>query len=114
MSFNRTQYENAAQEFFRKNPKSFEKYFSPTLLQTVVDGMMSSLPTVTAAQIMFDKLVADCTIQRTDGRSEQDDRAEALAAAEANLEKAVAKVDAPPLTRAELELFASLSNRELV
>jgi hypothetical protein len=101
MSFNRTQYENAAQEFFRKNPKSYEKYFSPTLLQTVVDGMMSSLPTMTAARIAFDRLLANGMLPRTDGKSEADDRAEAVFAAEARFNRVVAETDAPPLTAAE-------------
>jgi hypothetical protein len=72
-----------------------------------------SLPSVTAAKIAFDRLVANGVIVRTDGRTDADDRAEAVAAAQANFEKTVAAVDAPPLTRNELEYFGSLGQREL-
>jgi hypothetical protein len=113
MSFSRQQYEKAAEQFFRQHPKSFEKYFSPNLLQTVVNAMLSSLPTATTAKIAFNKLVADGKLQRTDGRSEQDDRAEAVAAAQANLNQVVAEVEAAPLSKSELEYFGSLSQREL-
>ena len=113
MSFSRQQYEKAAEQFFRQNPKSFEKYFSPNLLQTVVGAMQSSLPTATAAKIAFNKLVDDGKLLRTDGRSDADDRAEAVAAAQANLNQVVAEVDAAPLTRSELDYFSSLSQREL-
>lgn len=111
MSFSRQQYENAAQQFFRQNPQIFEKYFSPTLLQTVVGTM--SLPSVTAAMIALDRLVAKGTIQRTDGRTDRDDAVEAVATAEANFNRVVAEVDSRPLMRSELEYFASLSNRDL-
>jgi hypothetical protein len=113
MSFSRQQYEKAAEQFFRQHPKSFEKYFSPTLLQTLVGAMQSSLPTVTAAKIAFNKLVANGTIQRTDRRSDADDRQEAVAVAQSNLDEVVKEIDAPPLTRNELEYFLSLSNRDL-
>lgn len=113
MNFTRKQFEAAAERFFRENPKSFEKYFSPTLLQTAVDAMLTSLPTVTAAKIAFDRLVANGTLQRTDGRTERDDAAEAVAAAQANFDATVAKVGAPPLTREELAFFGSLSQQDL-
>jgi hypothetical protein len=113
MSFSRQQYEKAAEQFFRQHPKSFEKYFSPTLLQTLVGAMQSSLPTATAAKIAFDRLVANGTLQRTDGRTDADDRAEAVAAAQANLNQVVAEVDSNPLSRSELEHFSGLSQREL-
>jgi hypothetical protein len=57
MSLTRTQFENAAQQFFQTNPRQFERYFSPSLLQTVVNGM--SLPSITAAKISFDRLIAN-------------------------------------------------------
>jgi len=109
----RTRYESAAEQFFRNNPREFEKYFSKNLLQTLVNAMITSLPTVTAARIAFDRLVAEGKLLRTDGKSNRDDQAQAVAAAEANLKNAIAKVDAQPLTRNELEHFSSLSHREL-
>lgn len=114
MGFGRQQYERAAEQFFRQHPKEFEKYFSPNLLQTVVGALQSSLPTVTAARIAFDRLVSSGELQRTDGRTERDDLHENVAHAEANFNNTVAKVAAAPLTKSELELFASLSNKDLV
>jgi len=112
-SFSRHSYEQAAQQFFQQNPRLFEKYFASTLLQTLVDRMLPSLPTTTTAKIVFDRLVANGTIPRTDGKTERDDLRENVAKAQANLDAAVAKVDAPPLTRDELNYFSSLSQREL-
>jgi hypothetical protein len=108
-----TQYETAAQQFFRQNPKSFEKFYSQTLLQTLVDAMQSGLPTVTTAKITFDRLVRNGTLQRTDGRTERDDNAAVLTAAEANLERVLTDMDAAPLLKSELEYFGSLSQSEL-
>jgi hypothetical protein len=109
----RTQYENAARQYLRQNPKDFERYYSPSLLKTLVDAMQSSLPTQIAASIAFDRLVANGQLQRTDGRTAADDRLEAIAAAEANLNAVIGEVDATPLSRAELEYFGSLSQKEL-
>ena len=113
MNFKRQQFETAATEFFQQNPRLFQKYLSPTLLQALVTEMLTSLPTVTAARIAFDRLVANGTLRRTDGRSERDDAREAVTAAQANFDATVATVDAPPLSREELEFFGSLSQREL-
>jgi|HubBroStandDraft_2_1064218.scaffolds.fasta_scaffold02321_3 hypothetical protein len=110
---NRSQYENAAQLYLRQNPKSFERYYSPSLLKTLVDAMLSSLPTTVAAGIAFNRLVANGQLVRTDGKSEADDRLEAVTAARANLDQVVAEVDAAPLSAAELAYFGSLSQREL-
>jgi hypothetical protein len=113
MNTSRAQYENAAQQFFKQNPRSFEKFYSPTLLQTLVDAMQSSLPTTVAAGICFNRMVTNGQLRRTDGLTEQDDNAAAVAAAEANLDKVLVGVDAPPLSRGELEYFSGLSQREL-
>jgi hypothetical protein len=113
MSINRLQYENAAQLYLRQNPKSFERYYSPTLLKTLVDAMLSSLPTTVAAGIAFNRLVANGSLQRTDGKTINDDRLEAVSAAQANLSAVIAEVDAKPLSKDELAYFASLSQREL-
>jgi hypothetical protein len=113
MSITQQQYTSAAQAFLTKNPRLVEKYFSPTLLNTLVNAMQSSLPTTVAAGICFNRLVADGTIVRTDGRTEDDDRAQAVAAAQANLSAVIAEVDAEPLSKDELSYFGSLSQREL-
>lgn len=108
-----TQFENAAQLFLNKNPELVAKYFSPTLLKTLVDAMQQSLPTVVAARLAFERLVTDGSLQRTDGKTVQHDAHENVERAEKNLYKAIADVDAAPLTPGELEYFGSLSQREL-
>jgi hypothetical protein len=74
MSNTNLQFENAAQLFLNKYPELVAKYFSSTLLKTLVDAMQSSLPTVTAAKITFDRLVAN-GLPRTDGKNDEDDLA---------------------------------------
>jgi hypothetical protein len=113
MSNTNLQFENAAQQFLSKNPGLVAKYFSPTLLKTLADAMQSSLPTVTAAKITFDRLVANDSLLRTDGQSEEDDRRENVDRAQANLDKAISTAEAPPLTPSELQYFGSLSQRDL-
>ena len=107
------QFENAARLFLNKNPGLVAKYFSPTLLKTLADAMQSSLPTVTAAKIAFDRLVANGTLLRTDGKTVQHDAQENVERARQNLDKVIADVDAAPLTPGELEYFGSLGQREL-
>jgi hypothetical protein len=107
-----TQYESAAQLYFKQNPTLAQKYYTTTLLKQVVDAMQSSLPTVVSARLAFDRLVAN-GLPRTDGKSEADDRAEAVAVATANFNAVVAKTDALPLTAAEIQEFSSLGREEL-
>jgi hypothetical protein len=113
MSITQQQYTSAAQAFLTKNPRLVEKYFSPTFLSILVNAMQSSLPTQVAASIAFDRLVANGSLQRTDGKTINDDRLEAVSAAQANLSAVIAEVDAEPLSKDELAYFASLSQREL-
>lgn len=110
---NLSQHESAAQLFLNKNPELVAKYYSPTLLKNLVAAMQSSLPTVVAARLAFDRLVTDGSLQRTDGKTVQHDAHENVERARKNLEKAIADVDAAPLTPGELEHFGSLSQREL-
>jgi hypothetical protein len=115
-NLNKAQYEAAATKYFSQDPQgqlNFQKYYSPTLLATVVAEMQSSLPSVVAARLAFQRLVANGQLQRTDGKSEDDDRAEAKAAAQANLDSVVAEIDSAPLSREELNYFGSLNQREL-
>jgi hypothetical protein len=63
--------------------------------------------------LAFDRLVANGTLPRTDGKCEADDRAEAIAAAETHFNQVVAETDAPPLTAAEIQEFSSLGQEEL-
>jgi hypothetical protein len=112
-NLNLSQFENAAQRFLKSNPGLVAKYFSPTLLKTLVDAMQSSLPTVVAARLAFDRLVTDGALQRTDGKTVQHDAQENVERARKNLDKVIADVDAAPLTPGELEYFGSLSQREL-
>jgi hypothetical protein len=113
MSNNTLEYERAAQLYFKQNPTIVQKYYSPTLLKTLVDAMQQSLPTVVTARLAFDRLVANGTLQRTDGKSDRDDAQTNVSRAQKHLDETVAKVDAAPLTPSELEHFGSLSQREL-
>jgi hypothetical protein len=113
MSNTNLQFENAAQQFLNKNPELAAKYFSLTLLKTLVAEMQSSLPTLVAARLAFDRLVANGTLQRTDGKSDQDDAQANVSRAQKHLDETIAKVDAAPLTPGELEYFGSLGQREL-
>lgn len=110
---NVSQFENAAQLFLNKNPELVARYYSPTLLKNLVAAMQSSLPTVVAARLAFERLVTDGSLQRTDGKTIQHDARENVGRAQKNLDKAIADVDATPLTPGELEHFGSLSQREL-
>jgi hypothetical protein len=92
---------------------NFQKFYSPNLLQQVVDAMSTTLPTITAARITVARLIREGKLVRTDGRTEADDRAEAVAAAQANLEKVISEVDRAPLTPSEIQWFGSLNQREL-
>lgn len=115
-NLSKAQYESAATAYFSQDPQgqlNFQKYYGPTLLATVVAEMQSSLPSVVAARLAFARLVANGSLQRTDGKTEADDRVEAVAAAQANLEKVISEVDSAPLSRDELIYFGSLNQREL-
>ena len=106
-------YEQAAMQFFKNNNREFEKYYSPTLIQQVSTEMLQSLPTQVAARLAFDRLVANGSLQRSDGKTVDDDRLEAVTAARTNLDQVIAEVDAEPLSKDELAYFGSLSQREL-
>jgi hypothetical protein len=112
MSISTTQYENAAQLFLNKNPELVAKYFSPTLLKTLVDAMQQSLPTVVAARLAFDRLVAN-SLQRTDGKRDEDDHRAAVDRAQQNFDRVVQEVQASPLTADEQSYFGSLSQNDL-
>src|SRR5258706_16277718 len=100
-----TQFENAAQLFLNKNPELVAKYFSSTLLKTLVGAMQQSLPTVVAARLAFDRLVANGTLLRTDGKSDEDDLQQ-------NFDRAVQQVQAAPLTADEQSYFGGLSQSD--
>ncbi len=116
MSLNTTQYEAAATQYFTKDHQgklNFQKYFAPTLLATLVKEMKSSLPSVVAARLAFQRLVANGRLQRTDGRTDQDDWHENRERAKANLDSVLAGIDTPPLARDELDYFGSLGREQL-
>jgi hypothetical protein len=115
-NLNKAQYESAATKYFSQDPEgqlNFQKYYGPTLLATVVAEMQSSLPSVVAARLAFQRLVTNGRLQRTDGKDEAFDRAEAVAAAQSNLAEVISQVDSAPLSRDELNYFGSLNQREL-
>lgn len=107
-------YGEAAVAFFKttNGAASWKKYGSKTLVQDVVDGMAASLPTIVAASISFGRLIEN-GLDRTDGKTQEDDRAEAHEAAKAGLAATIAAASAAPLTNSEIEYFASLSQFEL-
>ena len=106
---------DAAVKFFNtENGKLlWKKYASRTLVQEVSDAMSNSLPTITAASLAFDRLVKNGDIERTDGKTAEDDRAHAHVVARNGLEAALIAGALPPLTNDEIEYFASLSQFEL-
>ena len=110
-------FEQAVSDYFTKDPAGkiyWQRFYSPGLVKTLTDEMrQSSLPTVTAANICFVRLVQSGAIERTDGKTEQDDAIEYRDWAEKNLAETIASVAAAPLTTAELENFGSLSQRDL-
>lgn len=113
MSNTNLQFENAAQSFLKSNPQLVNKYYSVTLLQTLVNAMQSSLPTVTAARICFDRLVANGTLRRTDGKRDEDDLRANVDRAQQNFDRVVQEVQASPLTADEQSYFGSLSQSDL-
>jgi hypothetical protein len=115
MSITQQQYEKAATNYFTNDHQgklNFQKYFTSTLLSAVVKEMQSSLPSVVAARLAFQRLVAN-GLQRTDGRNDQDDLREHKERTKANLDNVIAEIDAPPLSKDELEYFSSLGREQL-
>ena len=113
MSNTNLQFENAAQQFLNKNPGPVAKYFSPTLLKTLVAAMQQSLPTVVAARLAFDRCIANGTLQRTDGKSDRDDAQASVDRAQQNFDRVVHEVQTAPLTADEQAYFGSLSQSDL-
>jgi hypothetical protein len=113
----RQDYERAASNYFSQDPEgksNFLKFYSATILQQVTDEMQrTTLPTITGARVTTAKLIRERKLIRTDGKTDADDRLEAIAVAEANLKVVIGEVDATPLSREELGYFSSLSQREL-
>jgi hypothetical protein len=107
----------AAVKFFQTpNGQVFwKRYASKTLVQEVADEManVKTLPTITAASLAFERFVDDGDIQRTDGKTEEDDRTQAVVVARNGLEAALIAGALPPLANSEIEYFASLSQFEL-
>ena len=107
----------AAVKFFQtQNGQVFwQKYASKTLVQEVADEMsnVNTLPTIVAASLAFERLVTNGDIERTDGKTAEDDRAHAHVVARNGLEAALIAGALPPLTNDEIEYFASLSQFEL-
>jgi hypothetical protein len=108
-------FEQAAVKFFEtSNGKIlWRKYGSTALVRTVVQAMATSLPTITAASLAFDRLVTNGDVDRTDGKTEEDDRAQAVVVARNGLDAALIHAASQPLTNSEIEYFASLSQFEL-
>lgn len=108
-------YAEAVVAFFKttNGQALWKKYSSKTLVREVADAMVNSLPTIVAASIAFDRLVKNGDIERTDGKTAEDDRVHAHEVAKRGLEAAMIAGALDPLTTDEIEYFASLSQFEL-
>jgi hypothetical protein len=109
------QAENAVIEYFKSKDVLWARYYSPTLLAKVVKKIREDrlLPTIVSAGIAFRRLIDQGIIERTDGKNEDIDQAEEHAKAKRGLEATMIHVASFPLTRDEIEYFASLSQLEL-
>lgn len=122
--FTRERFKKAVIAFLLNNMDQYKRYrqvcgdnsdsvwSNDNLIAVVVSGMQNTLPTVIAAGITFNRLVADGTIKRTDGRTNLDDANDAVEATKRNFDRVVAEVEAPPLSAKELEVFYSMHPRE--
>jgi hypothetical protein len=110
-------FETAVTQYFTSDAKGkvyFQRFYSTTLLETVADEVRrTSLPTQTAAGICMDRLIANGTLVRTDGKNENDDARESREQAKKNLDAAMVQAAAAPLSRDEINYYASLSQQEL-
>ncbi len=90
---------------------SWRKCFSPANLEKLLDFLIEKqwIP----SQVSVNRALTELKFRRTDGGSAATDAQAAREAAQRNLDAAIAAVDAPPLTLAELEYFQSLGPREL-
>lgn len=114
---NQQEFLAAARKYFETDWRGlvYAKRFQATNLAHLVATEMAkhSLPTVTAAHLTFERMVRAGQIVRTDGKDERDDAKEMVDIAQKKLDATIAKVSAVPLSRAEVEYFASLSQLEL-
>jgi len=90
---------------------SWYKYDGPTNLQRILTFLVEVqwLP----SQTTVNRALAHLQLPRMDGRTGKDDAREVRAAARRNYNTAAADADRIPLTRQELDEFASLSYSEL-
>jgi hypothetical protein len=110
------QAEKVVIDYFQTDGKNFwSRYYSPNLLAAVVKKMGEDklLTTSVSAGIAFSRLVEAGIVERTDGKDDEIDQAEAHAAAKRGLEAAIILGSAAPLTRDEVEYFGSLSQFDL-
>ena len=87
------------------------KYDSAENLERIVSFLVEQqwLP----SQVTVERAIADLKLARTDGRTSKDDQREIRAEAQRSYDAAAAEADRVPLTRQELDEFASLSKVDL-
>jgi hypothetical protein len=87
------------------------KYTSPENLERIVSFLVEKqwLP----SQVTVERALEHLKLARTDGRTERDDARAARAEAQRRYDAAAAEADRLPLTRQELDEFASLSKSDL-
>jgi hypothetical protein len=109
--YTKIQYQKAFQDFQRQSPAVWPKYAGPNAEDILFNFLtqVQRLPSVTTIQIAINELVKRKLLARVDGKSEVDDAREFRAGLKRNLDQTLADAEKAPLTREELDHFASLS-----
>lgn len=108
------QFDSAVQKFLDQNSRDAVRYNSASLAKTISDRMQQAgLPTAISARIMFDALVREGKIVRTDGHDSAWDAEQDALIREQLVADVIAKDQAEPLHQWEAEWFASMSPKEV-
>lgn len=90
---------------------TWQKYASPANLKRIT-GFLQEVQWIPSSTTI-DRAIAHLNLQRTDGRTAKDDARDIRAAAQRNYDAAAKQAELMPLTKQELDEFASLSQVEL-
>lgn len=113
--YTKRDYESAFASFKQHNPSIWPRYATPNAETLLLEFLAQNqrIPSVTTVQIALDDLVRRNVIFRVDGKTEADDAQELRAGLQQNLDRALADAEKSPLTKDELDHFASLSFSDL-
>jgi hypothetical protein len=91
--------------------ETWKKVFSPTNINRLLDFLIERqwIP----SQVSINRALTELKFRRTDGGSAEKDARALISSTRQNLSNVIAEIAAPPLTRAELDHFASLSSTSL-